>query len=139
MRVSKPREQSDPIALIQARLRKYPQARYDASIGGVVVFPIDASGFTVRFRDLGDHFRVECDGWRGEFAAADAAIECFVAALGAGARLHVRRRGRWPYRWQLQFARDGRWESLPEAGRLFFPFWRSSNLVYLQNRFLEAA
>jgi len=129
----------DPIALIQARLRKFPQARYDASRHGVVVFPVDASGFTVRFREFGGHFRIECDGWRGEFNELDPALECFFAALGPASRLLVRLRGRWPQGWQLQLSKDGHWVALHESIRLIFPFWLRADLVYLQNRLLEAA
>jgi hypothetical protein len=133
------REHGDPIAAIQARLRKYPQVRSVASPHEVVVFPLDASGFTVRFRELGAHSRVECGGWRGEFQELDAALECFIAALGPASRLQVRLRGRWPYRWQLQRWQDGHWFALQETGHVLFPFWLRENRNYLQNRLLEAA
>ena len=53
----------DPIAAIQAKLRKYPQARVESSPTRVTVFPLDATGFEVSFTLRPPGCLVCCEGW----------------------------------------------------------------------------
>jgi hypothetical protein len=132
-------EQRDPIAAIQAKLRKYPQARADISRRRVVVHPPDESGFEVCFHDLGGRYQVFCGGWHEEFTDAEAALNCFAFSLSTACRLKVWRRGGVDYRWQLEALEAGRWIADGVVGLLLFPFWRRREVLYLQNRLLEAA
>jgi hypothetical protein len=129
----------DPIAAIQARLRRYPQARVEVTPNRVTVLPADTSGFEVTFADLGKRYIVACDGWHEHFDSQDEALECFALALSPSARLRVSRRGRTAYRWQFQIRNGAEWVPVSETGQLFYPFWMRRTTVYLQNRLLEAA
>lgn len=129
----------DPIAAIQARLRKYPHARVELGIDRVTVFPLDATGFQVTFADLDGKYLVCCDGWQEHFDSLDQALECFAMALSPEARLQVWYRGRMAYRWQFQVQREREWVAVTETGLLFFPFWRRRTTGYLQNNLRVAA
>ena len=129
----------DPFAVIQGRLRPYPQAQYEASKNSIEVYPVTASGFRVVFRELEDSFQVACDGWYAHFEFADEAVACFLQALSPAARLRVVRRGQTPCRWQLEIREADSWRSLVERARVVAPFWRRRSIVYLQNHLLEAA
>ncbi|MBK6779902.1 MAG: hypothetical protein IPG75_10060 [Gemmatimonadetes bacterium] len=130
----------DPIAAIQAILRKFPQARVESSSTRVTVLPLDASGFRVTFEVRATGCHVACEGWHEEFAAQHPALRCFMFALSPAARLRVTRRGGFSYRWELQGRTDsGVWAGASEVRLWFFPFWAATEVVYLQNRLLEAA
>ncbi len=130
----------DPIAAIQAKLRKYPQARVESSPTRVTVFPLDATGFEVSFTLRPPGCLVSCEGWHEEFTDAESALACFAFALSPAARLRVTRRGGFSYRWQLQARTNGgEWAGDSEVGLWLFPFWARREVVYLQNRLLEAA
>ena len=129
----------DPIAEIQARLRKYPQARAEIATDRVIVYPRNPRGFEVRFRIRAGRYHVHCWGWHEEFASSAEALNCFAFALSSACRLKVFYRGRMAYRWELQYHRDGRWVADSVVGLWFFPFWRSVEIAYLQNDLLEAA
>lgn len=129
----------DPFAVIQARLRPFPQARYEASENAIEVYPVAVGGFRVAFRELEDSFQVACDGWYAHFEFADEAVASFLQALSPAVRLRVVFRGQTPCRWQLEVRGAEHWQSLVERARPFTPFWRRASVVYLQNHLLEAA
>jgi hypothetical protein len=130
---------ADPLAAVQALLRRYPQLKYDASATDLLIHPPDANGFGVGLRSHAGRYRVICDGWHEDFTDLAAATECLLLALSPRARLEVWYRGRTPYRWQLQVAEGGAWRGLTSFRSLLFPYWRAARKVYLQNRPLEAA
>ena len=138
-RGTNPRSHYDPFAVIQARLRPYPQARCELTQDAIVVHPVAATGFMVIFRELADSFQVACDGWYAHFEFADEAVTCFLDALSPATRLRVTLRGRTPCRWQLERRIAERWLPLVERARVWSPFWRHRSVVYLQNHLLEAA
>lgn len=37
------------------------------------------------------------------------------------------------YKWAAESREDGDWEMFSETGLLFFPYWRRSEIRYLQN------
>ena len=130
----------DPIASIQALLRKYPQARVESSPSRVTIFPQDDTGFVVSFEVLAARCRVFCEGWHADFQDADSALDCFTLALSPAARLRVTRRRGFSYRWELQSRTErGTWAGESEVRLFLFPFWGHKEVVYLQNRLLEAA
>jgi hypothetical protein len=131
-------QDSDPIAALQAALRRYPQAHYDLSSDRVVVEPIGADGFRVAFFDLRGRFRVACAGWQADFDDVETAVGCFTSALTTSCRLKVWRRGGRPHRWELQTFREDQWVVVGSVGLLFYAFWRRPELAFLQNRFSEA-
>ena len=129
----------DPIAEIQARLRKYPQARVEIATDRVIVYPTGPKGFEVGFRIRARRYHVHCSGWHEEFDTSVEALNCFGFALSSACRLKVTSRGRMAYRWELQYHRDGHWVADSVVGLWFFPFWRPAEVTYLQNDLLEAA
>ncbi len=131
-------EARDPIAAIQARLRKYPHARTDSTAERVVVYPTTPTGFEVDFQIHMGRYRVHCLGWHEEFPSSEEALNCFGFALSSACRLKLSSRGGMAYRWQLQYRRDSQWVGDSEVGLWFFPFWRSLEVTYLQNNLLEA-
>jgi len=132
-------EPRDPIAEIQARLRKYPQARTHITADSAIVFPTSPTGFEVGFRVGAGTYRVHCWGWHEEFTSSEEALDCFGFALSKACRLKVSTRGGMAYRWELQAEREGRWVGDSVVGLWFFPFWRRLQVTYLQNNLLEAA
>ena len=133
---------TDPLAAIQAILRRYPQARCEDSPQHVTVFPADEQGFAVEFvvRESSPvRYAVNCDGWHKEFSALDEALACFTSALSESTRLEVTLRGSTPYRWTLQLRGRRGWESLGTTSTWQLAFWRSKRIMYLQNHLLEAA
>ena len=133
------REPGDPIAAIQATLRRYPQAQAEGTAHRVSVAPLNAEGFRVAFTDRGGRYRVDCDGWHAEFRDATLAIGCFTSALSPKCRLKVWRRGGEAYSWELQTLSEGNWASVGAVTNWLIPFWRPREIVILQNRLLEAA
>lgn len=132
-------ETGDPFAVIQARLRPYPQTQIESYANGIEVRPRKATGFPVTFAELDNGFRVTCDGWYAYFASADQALDCFFKALSPAARLRVTIRGSTRCRWRLELQTDSGWKPLVQRSRLAFPFWRRSEIRFLQNHLLEAA
>ena len=132
-------EPEDPIAVIQAKPRRYPQARCEVSARRVLVYPVDSTGFEVAFYDLGGRYRVFYAGWHEEFTDSESALSCSTLGLSTACRLRVWRRGGVEYRWQLEAIKGGGWVADSAVGLLLYPFWRRLEIVYLQNRLLEAA
>jgi hypothetical protein len=134
----------DPLAAVQAILRRYPQARCQDSPQHVTVLPANDQGFAVEFvvQESGSRptrYAVNCDGWHKEFRDIDAALNCFIAALSDSNRLEVWLRGSNPYRWTLEHRARHGWESLGTISSWQLAFWRPRRILYLQNHLLEAA
>ena len=133
------REAGDPVAVIQAELRRYPQAHAIVAGHQVRVEPQDADGFTVAFTDRRGRYRVDCEGWHAQFRDVREAVGCFTSALSPTCRLKVWRRGGVAYRWDLQAQSDGAWVQISSVSSVVVLFWCRLEVVFLQNRLLEAA
>ena len=135
-------QDTDPLAAIQAILRRYPQAKCEDSPQHVVVFPANDQGFAVEFVVRESHpvrYAVNCDGWHKEFSTLDDALGCFTSALSDSTRLEVSLRGSTPYRWTLQLRGPRGWQRLGTTSTWQLAFWRPKRIIYLQNHLLEAA
>lgn len=129
----------DPIARVRALLREYPPAQYETGATRVTVEPVDETGFTVAFVVERRGYTVHCDRWHERFSLFSDAVDLFAVALTEDARLAVWSRGGKPYAWILQ-QRVGRlWRTVGTVRRFLFRFWQRREVVYLCNRFLEAA
>lgn len=62
------------------------------------------------------------------------ALDCFAFGLSDQSRLKVLRRGKFEFRWTLEFIKAGAWQEDSTTGLLFFPFWEKEQIVYRQNR-----
>ena len=132
-------DDDDPLAVILARLRPYPQAQVETYTNGVEVFPPGQRGFPVSIAELERGFRVTCDGWYAYFHSAEEALRIFFKALSPAARLRVTVRGTTRCRWRLELETIDGWRPQVERARLVIPFWRPAAVQYLQNHLLDAA
>lgn len=131
--------ESDPLMILQARLLAYPQVRYTASSGQVVIHPLGPTGFGVALTRRRDQWVVHCDGWHEAYPSADEALKVALLALSPASRLVVSQRGSFRHRWRFEIRDHAEWRPVSEVGLLFYPFWRKPTLVTLQNRVLQAA
>lgn len=111
----------------------------------VTVDPSDPNGFSVSLEFGDGTSTVFCDGWHEHFDFADEAtneklaLECFIACLTGACRVRVHRRGQTEYRWVLERKTEDGWRAQSITGLLFFPFWRSLEIIYRVNSFARAA
>lgn len=130
---------TDPVAVLQAMLRPYPQLQYDAGADWIRIHPADATGFTVEIRVQGAGAMVRLDGWHDQLDTVDEALELAERALTGVLRLAVWQRGSTRYRWQAELLQAGQWVPAGSVGLLFYPFWRRSQMFHLRNQVLKAA
>ena len=130
----------DPIAALQAVLRRYPQARVQLNATRVQVEPPEPGGFPVTLEILPAGHRVRCGAWHQDVPAAEDAIALARLALSPAGRLAVTVKGGLQVQWELERLEPGRrWTGLGALGAWLIPFWGRRTVHYLQNRLLEAA
>ena len=118
---------------IRERLKKYPDARYQADEAHVSVSPRDGCGFEVSLVKSSAGFTVTFDGWHEHCTSEVEALSCFAFGLTSACRLRVEFRGNFPYRWTVE-ARDGSgWRTDSTVGLFFYPFWRRYREEYRGN------
>jgi hypothetical protein len=128
----------NPIALVQARLAKYPHVRFAADESSVRIHSEDAGGFEIGLFADGGAWVVHFDGWHEHFPTGAEALNCVAFGLSPSCRLKVTYRGSFPASWTVQSLEDGRWVIFGTTGVLLFPFWRSPRVEYRQNRVITA-
>ena len=123
---------------IKRRLSKYPDVRMESDASSVTVLPVSAEGFSVALTEnLGNGYTVSFEGWHEEFEDAEEAMNVFALGLSDECRLREYRRGRFPYKWTVEFWEDGQWMERSTTGLIFFPFWLKSEVRCLQNKLLS--
>ena len=127
------------IETIRAKLRKYPQLRYEQTPGSITVFPESPDGFPVSFHEDGTSFIVGLGGWHEHFDSEAEALDCFAFGLSDRCRLRVTSGGGFEYRWTVQHLVDGDWRDESQTGLLLFPFWRRRTQRFHQNRVIRNA
>jgi hypothetical protein len=88
----------DVIEEINAKLVKYPHARYEADANSISVFPISDDGFTVSPAASQNTYTVSFAGWHEDFRDKDEALNCFAFGLTTDCRLKEYRRGKFAYK-----------------------------------------
>ncbi len=121
---------------IEARLKKFPQAKYEINKTSISIFPTSGDGFTVSLYEREGNFTVAFDGWHEEFQDKDAALNCFAFGLSSECRLKEVRRGKFACKWTVESWEDGEWIEDSTTGFLIFPFWKKEEVRYLQNTLL---
>lgn len=116
--------------------QNFPDARYESDQSSLTVFPADEDGFTVSLVSDSDHYTVFFNGWHEDFESAEETTTIFGLGLSNECRLREYRRGDFAYKWTVEFLEDGQWEEQSTTGLLLFPFWRRSQVRYLQNKLL---
>lgn len=119
---------------IRTKLRNYPHVKYVSDASSIRVLPISDDGFTVELYVTHDQYTVSFNGWHEVFNDAAEALDCFGFGLSDLCRLKEYRRGNSAYRWAVESKENGQWVAESETGLLIFPFWKRSEVVYLQNR-----
>lgn len=97
------------------------------------VEPLVADGFLVQISKHLDGITVFYDGWHEEFDVEETAVECFRMGLTRSTRLRVATAGDFAYRWTAEVLDGDVWTPAGTVGLLFWPFWRRSRTLYLQN------
>ena len=122
---------------IQERLRKYPHVKYEIDTSSITVLPVSDEGFTVRLDVVQDQYTVSFNGWHEAFQKEDDALNLFAFGLSDECRLEECRRGNFAYRWTVESRQNGKWVADSETGLFFFPFWKTKEVLYLQNKLIS--
>jgi hypothetical protein len=123
---------------IKARLKKYPEVRFESDTSSITVFPSSPDGFGVTLLvNAVDSYTLSFEGWHEDFEVEEEARNVFALALSNECRLKEYRRGNFAYKWTLEFLEDGNWEEQSTTGLLLFPFWMKKSVRYLQNNLLR--
>lgn len=125
------------IAIIEEKLRKYPNVIYTTKDRRLEVPAQSPTGFCVWIVERTNGYTVGFEGWHEEFKGADEALNCFAFGLSNTCLLRVFRRGGTDYKWQVLNQQKGEWVADSETGLLLFPFWRRSIQRDLQNDILK--
>jgi hypothetical protein len=128
----------DPIEEIKTKLRKYPHLKYESDASSIRVLPMSDDGFTVELEGTHGRYTVSFNGWHENFNDAAEALDCFAFGLSDQCRLKEYRAGNFAYRWAVESKQDGQWVVDSETALFIFPFWRRSEVVYLQNRLITS-
>src|SRR5882724_10422340 len=123
----------DPIEEIKTKLSKYPHVKYEIGGSSIRVLPTSDAGFTVGLEVAHGRHTVSFNGWHEEFSDAAEALDCFAFGLSDECCLKEHRRGKFAYRWSVESKQNGQWIVDSETGLFIFPFWKRSEVVYLQN------
>jgi len=123
---------------IQAKLQKYPHAKFESSSSSISVFPTSDAGFTVGLTVNQDSYTVSFDGLHEDFQDKEEALNCFAFGLSSDCRLKEYRRGKFAYKWTVESKENGGWVEDGTTGLFLFPFWMRQEVRYLQNNLIGA-
>ena len=121
---------------IEARLQKYPHAKYESAADSISVFPTSDDGFTVNLVVHQNSYTVSFNGWHEDFQNVEEALNCFAFGLSSDCRLKEYRRGRYAYKWTVEAKENGEWVADSSTGLFLFPFWLKKESRYLQNKLI---
>lgn len=128
----------NPIDKIKQKLTKYPEVQYEADSSSVTVLPFTPGGFTVSFIvNSQDSYTVHFEGWHENYDDENEALGVFALGLSVDCRLREYRRGKFVYKWVMDFKEDGEWLEHSTTGLLVFPFWRKRTMRILQNTLIN--
>ena len=120
---------------VRDRLRtKHADLRYTEANGTITVHAPVPAGFDVW---ISEELIVGYDGWHEHFDTPEKALECFAFGFSDQCRLRVSYRGKFAHKWTLESLVGGQWVEDSTTGLLFFPFWRTARVEYLQNGLLK--
>lgn len=125
------------IKIIEDRLKKYPQLKYETAGNRISIEPLTSDGFSVWFIEKNPGYTVGFDGWHEEFENQEEALNCFAFGLTDQCRLKVVLRGNKACSWELQSKVEDQWRSDSVTGLFLIPFWRKKRIEYLSNPIIE--
>jgi len=119
---------------IKAKLRNYPELHIKSDKKSIQVLPNSADGFSVEFAiNPGGGYLVSFEGWHENFEDETEALNAFAFGLSNKCRLKEYRRGRFAYKWTVEFFEKGQWIEESTTGLFLFPFWKKPTVRYLHN------
>ena len=124
--------------LVEERCRTLPDCQVTRKGEWVSVTPTHVNSFEVGYQFFNNLHTVNFLGWHEDFSSRDEALNCFAFGLSAQCRLRVWLKGKFQYRWALE-GRDeaGKWYEDSRTGLVFFPYWKRTSVVVLQNDLLK--
>ena len=125
------------VHIIEEMCKKYSGIKYNKDSNSIIILPATSKGFSVCYNFKNGTHYVSFLGWHEEFYSEKEAFNCFVLGLSNECRLKVQSKGDFQYGWTLEAKNEkGNWEEDSTTGLLFFPFWRKTTTVILQNDFI---
>jgi hypothetical protein len=121
---------------IKAKLSKYPSAQYESDESSITVLPLENDGFIVGLAVYPDGYAVFFEGWHEDFRDGEEALD-FAFGLSIECRLKEYRRGSFAYKWTIESRENGQWIEYSTTGLFLFPFWKKSEIRYLQNNLIS--
>ncbi len=73
----------DAIDIIQDKLTKYPELKYEIEGNRITITPASSTGFSMWITENNPGFTVGFDGWHEEFCSQDEALDCLAFGLNA--------------------------------------------------------
>jgi hypothetical protein len=123
---------------IKQRLARYPAAQYYGGADSITVLPTSEQGFEVELIvHPGNEYTISFNGWHENFQDRDEALNVFALGLSEYCRLREYRRGKFAYRWTLEFNDEGEWIEQSTTAVLIFPFWMKVDIRVLQNSLIK--
>ncbi len=124
----------ESIKVLKQKLDGYYGCKSNAEEDFIEVIPNKENGFSVSFYDCGEEIIVSYGGWHEHFTDQESAMKCFQFGLSEKCRLKVYSRGNYEYKWTVQYLEGKEWLDYDTTGLIFFPFWKSRSIKYLQNQ-----
>lgn len=121
----------DCINKIKEKLEKYPDLQWELNGSTISVSP--ENGFTVWLDESEQGCTVGYNSWHEEFSDKNEALNCFAFGLSEKCRLKVFIKGKTEYKWVMEAFEDGDWVSYSTTCLIFYPYWRKTQICYLQN------
>ncbi len=129
----------DAIDIIQDKLTKYPELKYEIEGNRITIFPSSSTGFSVWLTENKNGFTVGFDGWHEEFSNQEEALDCFAFGLSDHCRLKVTKRGNFSCNWIVEVKKDDEWVEDSETGLIFIPFWKKKSVEYYTNSIIKGS
>lgn len=128
----------EPIARIEAKLKKYPDARYELIQRGIRIAPPNARGFAITLTEEPPEWVVSFGQVsHSHFGDVEDALSYLAFGLSDRCRVREMTRGSMVQRAIVE-ARDGdTWKFMNTTGLLFFPFWRRKQEIVYQNNLVR--
>jgi hypothetical protein len=129
----------NPINTIKERVKKYPNLQIVEGPGSITIKAESEDGFDVSFEEKKDEYIVYFEGWHEHFKKAEIenALNCFALGLSDSCRIKEFSKKGKPYRWDLEYLKNGKWYSDSTMGLFKFGFRIKPEIRYFQNKLIS--
>ena len=116
------------------KLNHCGQVEYETDGYFIRILPTTPVGFPVKMEWIWDtHFTVFLDGWHQDFDSYEEAVRCFTFGVSGAYRVKTKSKGRFRFRWTLEYWDGSGWVEDSTITDLFYPFWKPTATTYLHN------